>query len=133
MSKEQRSRNMSRIRSKNTRPEIIVRKYLFSHGLRYRINYNIPGKPDIAFPGKRIAIFVHGCFWHLHGCKYSTFPKTNVSFWENKLKKNKERDRIIEEQLNAEGWNVYIVWECELKENRGKCLEKVLKYIKNTI
>jgi len=124
---------MSRIRSKNTRPEIIVRKYLFSRGLRYRINYNIPGKPDVVFPGEKIAVFVHGCFWHLHGCKYSTFPKTNVSFWENKLKKNKERDRIIEEQLNAEGWNVYIVWECELKENRGKCLEKVLKYIKNTI
>ena len=129
MSREQRSRNMSRIRSKNTRPEIAVRKYLFSRGYRYRVNYNITGKPDIVFPKKKIAIFIHGCFWHLHGCKYSTMPKTNKQFWENKLNRNKIRDKIVESRLNDEGWNIYTVWECELKDNRERCLERLADYI----
>lgn len=131
MSKKQRSRNMSLIKSKNTRPELIVRKYLFGKGLRYRINYNIHGTPDIVFPGKKIAIFVHGCFWHLHGCKYSTIPKTNTAFWENKLSKNKKRDKGTKDKLIAEGWDVYIVWECELKEDRENCLNRLLEYIKS--
>ena len=129
MSREQRSRNMSRIRSKNTRPEIAVRKYLFSRGYRYRVNYNITGKPDIVFPKKKIAIFIHGCFWHLHGCKYSTMPKSNKQFWENKLNRNKIRDKIVESRLNDEGWNIYTVWECELKDNRERCLERLADYI----
>lgn len=120
---------MSRIRSKNTRPEIAVRKYLFSRGYRYRVNYNITGKPDIVFPKKKIAIFIHGCFWHLHGCKYSTMPKTNKQFWENKLNRNKIRDKIVESRLNDEGWNIYTVWECELKDNRERCLERLADYI----
>ncbi|MCK9268580.1 MAG: very short patch repair endonuclease [Alkaliphilus sp.] len=131
MSREQRSRNMSRIRSKNTRPEIDVRKYLFSRGYRYRVNYNITGKPDIVFPKKKIAIFIHGCFWHLHGCKYSTMPKTNKQFWENKLNRNKIRDKIVESRLDDEGWKIYTVWECELKEEREICLKKLENYIKN--
>ena len=129
MSREQRSRNMSRIRSKNTRPEIDVRRYLFSRGFRYRVNYNITGKPDIAFPKKKLAIFIHGCFWHLHGCKYSTMPKTNKQFWENKLNRNKIRDKIVESRLNDEGWNIYTVWECELKENKEDCLKRLEEYI----
>jgi DNA mismatch endonuclease (patch repair protein) len=130
MSKEQRSRNMSLIKSKNTKPEVIVRKYLFGKGLRYRINYSIPGTPDIVFQGRKIAIFIHGCFWHLHGCKYSTIPKTNTAFWKNKLLKNRKRDRLIKDKLTADGWNVYIIWECELKDDRENCLNKLLAYIK---
>jgi len=130
MTKEQRSRNMSLIRSKNTKPELIVRKYLFGKGLRYRINYNILGTPDIVFPGKKIAIFIHGCFWHLHGCKYSTIPKTNTDFWKNKLTKNKIRDKLIKDKLTADGWNVYIIWECELKNDRENCLNRLLEYTK---
>jgi len=122
---------MSLIKSKNTKPELIVRKYLFGRGMRYRINYNIPGTPDIVFPNKKIAIFVHGCFWHLHGCKYSTIPKTNTAFWKNKLSNNRKRDRLIEDKLTADGWNVYIIWECELKEDRENGLKKLLEYIKS--
>ena len=131
MSKKQRSRNMFLIKSKNTKPEIIVRKYLFGKGLRYRINYNIPGTPDVVFPGKKIAIFIHGCFWHLHGCKYSTIPKTNTDFWKNKLTKNNTRDKLIKNKLTADGWNVYIIWECELKKDRENCLKKLLEHIKS--
>ena len=129
MSREQRSRNMSRIRSKNTRPEIIVRKYLFSRGFRYKINYNITGRPDIVFPKKKLAIFIHGCFWHLHGCKYSTMPKTNKQFWENKLNRNKSRDKIVESRLSDDGWKIYKVWECELKDNRENCLKRLADYV----
>lgn len=118
---------MSRIRSKNTKPEIIVRKFLFSKGYRYRINYKLPGKPDIVFPGRRIAIFIHGCFWHRHSCKNFVMPKTNTDFWQNKIEGNVTRDLLVVKKLKADGWKVRIIWECELeKEKKLKSLERFI-------
>jgi DNA mismatch endonuclease (patch repair protein) len=117
-SKETRSYNMSRIRSSNTKPEELVRKYLFSRGLRYRKNdKRYPGKPDMIFPKYRTAVFVNGCFWHKHiGCRWFVLPKSNTEFWETKLENNRQRDERNIARLRADGWNVIVVWECELKK-----------------
>jgi DNA mismatch endonuclease (patch repair protein) len=117
LTKEKRSWIMSRIKNKNTKPEIQVRSLLHSMGFRFRLHRrDLPGKPDIVLPKYNTAIFVNGCFWHVHeNCKDSTIPKTNTSFWEKKLKRNIERDRKIYDQLKGTGWKVVIVWECELK------------------
>lgn len=117
--KEQRSYNMSQIRATNTKPEEMVRKYLFSHGFRYRKNdRRLPGKPDIVLPKYKTVIFVNGCFWHGHkGCKYFVWPKSNPEFWKQKITRNVNRDNDVKEQLKAAGWNVLTVWECELKKN----------------
>ena len=117
-SKEVRSYNMSRIRGKDTKPEELVRKYLFSKGLRYRKNdKRYPGHPDIVFPKYQTLVFVHGCFWHLHdNCKYAVMPKSNTEFWKKKLSGNRERDSQIKEALEKQGWHVIIVWECQLKK-----------------
>ena len=123
-----RSYNMSRIRSKNTKPEEIVRKYLFSRGLRYRKHdKRYAGKPDMIFPKYRAAVFINGCFWHKHlGCRYYVPPKSNTEFWTDKLEKNRLRDEKNMEQLKTDGWNVIVVWECELKKTiRDKRLEKL--------
>lgn len=113
---EVRSRIMSCVRSKDTKPEVLVRKLLFSSGYRYRIHCrNLPGKPDIVFPKKRKIIFVHGCFWHLHECAEFRAPKTKTDFWITKLKNNKQNDFRTEKRLKADGWNILIIWECELK------------------
>lgn len=119
-SKETRSYNMSRIKSSNTKPEEIVRKYLFSKGFRYRKNdKRYPGKPDIVLPKYRTIIFVNGCFWHGHkDCKYYVVPKTNTDFWLNKINHNIERDQKQINQLKMEGWNVIVVWECQLKQEK---------------
>ncbi|OQS19790.1 very short patch repair endonuclease [Chromobacterium violaceum] len=115
MPPQSRSYNMSRIRAKNTKPEMIVRKWLWGNGYRYFIHkHDLPGKPDIVFSKKKIAIFVHGCFWHRHGCKLSVTPKTNVEFWENKFKSNLERDKKNYTQLQEIGWHVLIIWACEI-------------------
>lgn len=129
-----RSYNMSRIRSKDTKPEILVRKYLFKNGLRYRKNVaNLPGKPDIVLPKYRTVIFVNGCFWHRHlECKYFVWPKTNKEFWIKKLNANCERDKINYSLLRDKGWRVIIVWECELrKETREKKLHYLLNFLQN--
>ena len=120
VSKEIRSYNMSRIRSKDTTPEILVRSYLFSKGLRFRKNdKRYPGSPDIVLPKYKTMVFVHGCFWHLHdGCKYAVMPKSNVEFWEKKLYGNKERDERNKKELEELGWKVITVWECELKKDK---------------
>ena len=117
-SKEDRSRNMSAIKGKDTKPEIIVRKYLFSKGLRYRVHVKkLPGSPDIVLPKYKTVIFVNGCFWHGHeGCKYSHLPKSNEFFWEQKIRRNKARDIANEYVLQTEGWRVIRVWECEIKK-----------------
>jgi len=117
-SKEIRSYNMSRIRSGNTKPEELIRKYLFSRGLRYRKNdKRLPGKPDLVFPKYRVVIFVHGCFWHKHtGCRYFVLPETNAEFWDAKLEGNRQRDERDTAQLRASGWRVIVVWECELRK-----------------
>lgn len=116
---EQRSFNMSRIRGKDTGIEVAVRKYLFSKGYRYRKNdARYPGKPDIVLPKYKTVIFIHGCFWHRHeGCRYATTPKTRVEFWESKFRKNVANDKKHQEELEAAGWKVITIWECELKKN----------------
>ena len=119
-SKETRSYNMSMIKSSGTKPEETVRKYLFSKGLRYRKNVKtLPGKPDIVLPKYKTIVFVNGCFWHGHkGCKYFVMPKTNVEFWTEKITKNIARDEITYKKLQNMGWNVIVVWECELKKRK---------------
>lgn len=132
-SKETRSYIMSQVKGKDTKPEILVRSYLFSRGLRFRKNdKRYPGSPDIVLPKYNTIVFVHGCFWHHHkGCKYATMPKSNVDFWEKKLYRNKERDERNRKELEAMGWNVITVWECELKkDNVEHTLEDL--YIKIT-
>lgn len=118
-SKEIRSKNMSHIRSTNTKPEEIVRKYLFSKGLRYRKNdKRYPGHPDIVLPKYKTCVFVNGCFWHQHlGCKYAVLPASNQDYWLPKLKRNIERDAENLRLLESDGWHVVIVWECELKKD----------------
>ena len=117
-SKETRSYNMSRIRSKNTKPEEIVRQYLFSQGFRYRKNdARFPGKPDIVLPKYKTVVFVNGCFWHKHeGCKYFVWPKSNLEFWKKKIESNVARDAKNHRLLEEMGWKVLIVWECDLKK-----------------
>lgn len=116
LTKEQRHLNMSHIRGKDTKPEEIVRKYLFSKGYRYRKNDSrYPGKPDLVLPKYRTVIFIHGCFWHRHsGCRYAATPATNREFWQKKFDQNIARDRDIRKQLEELGWNVIILWECEI-------------------
>ena len=115
-SKEVRSMNMSHIRSTNSTPEEIVRKYLFSQGLRYRKNVKkLPGCPDIVLPKYHTVIFVNGCFWHRHDCSRFVWPSSNQDYWRPKILRNVERDKKNTEELKALGWNVITVWECELK------------------
>ena len=119
-SKETRSYNMSRIRSTNTKPEEIVRKYLFFKGLRYRKNdKRYAGKPDIVLPKYKTVIFVNGCFWHGHnGCRYFVMPKSNTDYWKKKIKRNIERDCDNVSILESQGWKVLVIWECELKKDK---------------
>ena len=113
----ERSENMSRIRSTNTKPEEIVRKYLFKHGFRYRKNdKRYPGKPDIVLPKYRTVIFVNGCFWHMHSCSRSRLPLSNQEYWKPKIERNVERDEENKRSLEAAGWKIIVVWECELKK-----------------
>ena len=113
---EVRSYNMSRIRGKNTKPEILVRKWLFANGFRYRKNDDdLPGCPDVVLPKYKTVIFVQGCFWHMHDCGRFHWPVTNQEYWERKIKRNVERDKINKEKLQSLGWKVIMVWECELK------------------
>ena len=116
-STEERSKNMSAIHSKNTKPEIYLRKQLFARGYRYGINSkNVPGHPDIYLKKYNTAIFVHGCFWHRHeGCKYAYMPKSRVDFWQKKFEANKKRDNIVKVQLTDVGVKRIIVWECTIK------------------
>lgn len=118
-SKEVRSYNMSCIKGKNTKPEEIVRKYLFSQGFRYRKNdKRYPGTPDIVLPKYKTAILINGCFWHGHqGCRYFVVPKSNTEFWVNKIEKNKQRDNKKIEELRSLGWKVIVIWECQLKKD----------------
>lgn len=115
--KKTRSYNMSQIKGKNTKPEEMVRKYLFAQGFRYRKNdKKLPGTPDIVLPKYKTVIFVNGCFWHGHkGCRYATKPKSNVEFWEAKIARNRHRDEVTEAHLHALGWHVITIWECELR------------------
>lgn len=116
--KEVRSRNMSHIQSKNTRPEEKVRKHLFSKGFRYRKNVRaLPGCPDIVLPKYRTVVFVNGCFWHKHDCPRFVWPSSNQEYWIPKIQRNVERDKENTRHLISQGWNVLVVWECQLKKN----------------
>lgn len=107
---------MSRIRGKDTGPEMLVRSILHAMGYRFRVHYNsLPGRPDIVLPKYRVALFVHGCFWHRHGCKFSYTPKSRIEFWQTKFDQNVKRDRKALRALRSLGWKVGIVWECEAK------------------
>lgn len=116
-SKETRSYNMSRIRSKDTKPEMLVRKFLHKNGFRFRLHVkDLPGKPDIVLPKYKTVIFVHGCFWHGHeGCKYFVVPKTRTEWWVNKIEKNKSNDLRAEGKLLITGWHFINIWECDIK------------------
>lgn len=117
----ERSENMSRIRSTNTKPEEIVRKYLFSHGFRYRKNdKRYPGKPDIVLPKYHTIIFVNGCFWHMHGCSRSRLPRSNQEYWKPKIERNIQRDAENQQKLEADSWKVIVFWECELKKRTAE-------------
>jgi len=115
---EQRSRNMSAIKSKNTKPEITVRKLLHSMGYRFRLHKkDLPGSPDIVLPKYKTVIFVHGCFWHRHqNCKYASTPKTRQEFWGAKFRENINRDKLNQENLSSKGWKIIVVWECEIND-----------------
>lgn len=128
MTPGQRSRCMSRIHGKNTGPEMLLRKALWARGVRYRIHYKITGKPDIVFPGKRIAIFVDGCFWH--GChEHGTKPKANAKFWNTKISKNISRDHDVTEELAKSGWSVLRFWEHEINDDLDSVIHKLIHVI----
>lgn len=131
---EERSINMSHIKSTNTKPEEKVRKYLFSKGFRYRKNdKRLPGKPDIVLPKYNTVIFVNGCFWHKHNCKRFSWPSSNTEYWKNKINRNADRDKMTYAKLKEAGWNVIIVWECEIRNKKvssarlSKLCEEILQ------
>ena len=128
---EIRSYNMSRIRSKDTKPEEVVRKYLFSQGFRYRKNDNrLPGRPDIVLPKYKTVVFVHGCFWHMHNCGSFHWPASNDDYWKNKILGNVERDKRNILLLETTGWRVITIWECELKKaHRDTTLTELIRKI----
>lgn len=120
LTREERSKRMSLIRSRDTSPELVLRKALHAMGFRYRLdNKQLPGKPDIAFPRQKLAVLVHGCFWHRHGgCRGANMPKSNTTFWQEKFDRNVARDQRTEAGLKALGWHVETVWECELSSKQ---------------
>lgn len=119
LTKEQRHKCMSSIKGKDTKPELLVRKFLFKRGYRYRLNHpRLPGHPDLVMLKYRTVIFVNGCFWHGHeGCKYFVLPKSNIDFWKTKIERNKERDIEVQKELAKMGWHCITIWECQLKPN----------------
>lgn len=130
ITQEQRSQNMSRIKGKNTKPEMIVRSACHDLGLRYRLHRkDLPGTPDLVFPKHRLCLFVHGCFWHRHpGCKYAYTPKSRLDFWLPKLAKNVQRDAEAQRALEVSGWRVSIIWECQTK-NKDALQTEIQKII----
>lgn len=134
LSPEQRHKNMSNIRSIDTKPEELVRKYLFSMGFRFRKNdKRYPGKPDIVLPRYHTVVFVHGCFWHQHpNCQKARLPKTNLDYWVPKLNRNIERDRTEQQKLKDMGWHVIVVWSCEIsnQEKREERLSRLAEEIR---
>ncbi len=125
---------MSMIKNAETKPEILVRKYFHSKGLRYRVNVKkLPGTPDIVLKKYKSVVFVNGCFWHMHDCKYFRLPKTRTDWWNNKLTSNKLRDENNTKLLNETGWNVYTVWTCELNKDYKARLDDIIKSIKKNM
>ena len=132
--KEVRSYNMSRIRGKDTKPEEIVRKYLFAQGFRFRKNdFHLPGKPDIVLPKYKTIVFVNGCFWHHHNCRYFVWPKSNAEFWKKKIDGNVERDERNIRELREMGWKVLVIWECEIKKEGDNRLRRLIDDIQTKL
>lgn len=130
LTKEKRSWNMSRIHSKDTKPEVAVRSFLHQNGFRFRINKNITGKPDIYLKKYNAIVFVHGCFWHRHkNCKRATMPKSNIEYWDLKFTKNKKRDEYVEKELQIQGYRVFVIWECQV--NDKSVLNELITNIRN--
>lgn len=131
VSREVRSKNMSRIRSRDTKPELLLRKELFSRGFRYRLHgKKIPGKPDLVLKKWNAVIFIHGCFWHRHeGCKYSTIPATRTEFWNEKFEGNTARDAKNLETLLARGWRVAVIWQCALKNGAEPVVDDLILWV----
>ena len=125
-----RRRTMQAVKSKDTAPELIVRRLLHARGYRYRLhNDALPGCPDLVFPSKRKIIFIHGCFWHGHNCRRgSRVPKTNTEYWRNKVARNQSRDIAARQELRTRGWRIFYVWECELKD-LGPILERLSRFL----
>jgi len=131
-SREIRSFNMSRIKGKDTKPEILVRKWLWAQGYRYRLHSkNLPGKPDIVFPSRKKVVFVHGCFWHKHDCDYFKWPATKPDFWKKKIGENVRRDKSNYDELQTKGWRCFIAWECDLRkaEKRSNLLLRLASFL----
>jgi len=125
-----RSRMMAGIRATNTKPEIIVRKALHRLGYRYGLHCrDVPGKPDLVFRSRRAVIFVHGCFWHGHDCRYFRLPSTRPAFWSNKIARNQARDSVVAEQLKAAGWRQLIIWECAIRDQKAPEVEKLISRV----
>jgi DNA mismatch endonuclease (patch repair protein) len=128
VSRAVRSRMMAGIRSKNTRPELLIRRELFARGYRYRLHVaSLPGKPDLVFPKFRAVIFVHGCFWHRHDCVLFKWPSTNVAFWRTKILRNRFVDRRAFAELKRAGWRVLTIWECAVKGAAPADIERVIR------
>lgn len=132
ISAERRSWNMSRIKARDTKPEMLLRSLLHREGFRFRLHAkNLPGKPDIVLPKYKTVIFVHGCFWHRHSeCKNATMPSTRREFWEEKFNGNIRRDALNRRVLEEAGWKVFVVWECELKASASQVVEKLSQTIR---
>lgn len=126
---EKRSEVMSRVRDRDTGPELAVRRFLHSRGLRFRLHRrDLPGRPDLVFPSRRVAVFVHGCFWHRHpGCRRARLPKTRADFWREKLGRNLERDAQAQAALRDKGWTSIVVWECEISPATLDTLERSIR------
>lgn len=128
LTKTERSALMSKIRSKNTKPEMAVRRLIWAAGFRYRLHgKKLPGCPDLVFASMKKVIFVHGCFWHGHKCRLQKLPKTRTKFWKQKIDKNKRRDSISARALHKEGWKSLTIWECEIKKLKVK--QKIFKFL----
>jgi DNA mismatch endonuclease (patch repair protein) len=117
LTREHRSWNMSRIRGRDTTPELAVRRYIHGLGYRYQLRSALPGKPDILFPRQRVAVFIHGCFWHRHGCGNTTTPRTNTDFWQTKFSRTIQRDAEVQSSLEGLGWTSVVLWECDIERD----------------
>lgn len=135
VSPKRRKEIMSHIKSQNTSIELLVRKQLFAQGYRYRVNYKkLPGKPDIVFTKKKLAIFIHGCFWHGHdiGCHYSHIPQSRTEYWIPKINRTKQRDCEHLQDLSAKGWKTLVIWECEIYNYFDKTMNRIIRFIENS-
>lgn len=130
LTREQRSERMARVRCKDTKPELAIRRLVHSLGYRYRLHRSdLPGKPDLVFPGSQKVIFVHGCFWHRHrGCPNTRLPKSRLNFWEPKLESNRLRDSVNKRKLTRLGWQYLVIWECEV--NKPETVEKIVRFLR---